>query len=128
MRRPAGLSPLDSSEPGRKKMWVLPLVLIVVVILIAGGFFFFKGKQFSSEEEVTAALGGEKNVEVSPIASGAYQAVFLDNGQISIVWRGSIISSFVKTFRMETFPRRKRAIFLLSSLETRCTGRKILWT
>jgi len=82
MRRPAGLSPLDSSEPGRKKMWVLPLVLIVVVILIAGGFFFFKGKQFSSEEEVTAALGGEKNVEVSPIASGAYQAVFLDNGQV----------------------------------------------
>ena len=63
-------------------MWVLPLVLIVVVILIAGGFFFFKGKQFSSEEEVTAALGGEKNVEVSPIASGAYQAVFLDNGQV----------------------------------------------
>jgi hypothetical protein len=66
MRGPIGARPAATADGQKGKSWVLVMVFLLVVVAIGAWYYWSQGDESAD----------------TPIVSGEYQAVFLDNGQV----------------------------------------------
>lgn len=95
MYRPPAFGHQNNSEAAKTKPWVIIIVVLVLAGLAAGAWWYFKMRSPNGDNPLGDLQDDAATNDVQ-VQSGAYQAVFLDNGQVYFGELGSRRDGFYR--------------------------------